>query len=331
MTATSLRSQLSRASLVQETSSFANMSLPYIYGVFGTVSNFFIMACFLKRKDKLVFRNVLPYSLFSFQASVFVFVVGNIMGSTEQKQRLIDQSTRNCKWLSYMYHISTAYFSWTIASTAFIINCWLRKSLSAIRRVKRAFAFVLPPMLALVYSVDLFSAEIIHFDNSDTSDNSTVVKTFCAIDNKNMLLLRDIIDVLVYVILPLAFMIPNLAKLDRRERMLRHFGIALPLFFVVFHLPVCAVCLAKSLQIKLGYASIELDDAAVESVFLLAQLVHHSFAIVRVGLDVCFSDMSRFLFIKFLYDESFILKANNNNKEDVRLASKNVDCLETSV
>ena len=128
------------------------------------------------------------------------------------------------------------------------------------------------------------------------------LRSVCLIDNVQSLLVRDLVDMAVFFLLPLAFLLAYIKRLDSRVDTFAQFKIFVPIVFVTFHMPVMLVSLTKNVRIfshsddTVGTLSSLWLDAA----FTLAQLVYHLHSVVFVVCEIYFTRHSRQVFCELM-------------------------------
>ena len=301
--------QFSRVSLVLEDDNglirCLNLNLPYFSAVFGTLSNAFLLIAYIKRENKAFYKYFIPYTTLSNQLCITLFALNNIAVSAKQTS-FVNHSVFTCKLMSYLFHLISTYNAWSLVSFNLIIILWVKRSITALEKTRLAHAGLFVT-LALVYSIDL-----VYMDVSDADEVMCILKT-------EFLLLRDILDFLLFFVLPFVFILVNLSQLDSSQETFRKMKTSVPLAFALFQLPVILCVLVRDLEIVFKF-QLWSNPFWMDLLFAFSQWIFYSNSVIVAIFDIYFVKHSRYVFyelVNYSYVFRFILPRTESETQAV--------------
>ena len=310
--------QLSRTSLVHFPSIFlekhdgyylvktihlTSTYFPYIYCVISILLCFFKIIAYSTRNNKFILKYIFPIGTLAYQIDFLTFSFSNLSFT----KHLIQNSKFNCKIITFINHVSSTWLAFIFASSPNLVRLYLNQSFNKLDNAKLVLC-CLPLIISIVYCIELFYLDIINIDIESmlavNITNSTAFK-ICGIKNTNILIIRDLLDFVVYFMVPFCCLIFILYELKQlKMEMYPRMRIILPVLFVILYCPIISVTLLRDFQLLTGTKSFYL----VELVFNFTIVVNRSFIFVSYILDLYFNEHSRKIWKKLICSICFKFK-----------------------
>jgi hypothetical protein len=220
----------------------------FLYGIlpFGIVSNLLLFIIYVFKVDSFLpafhmshmsVSNVLILTLYSF----------NIIRIGDHQTTISAYSAFTCKLQAYLFHVSTSFNSWLMFLVDSGLNDYIKTNTECgIKKNKFTKVFAVFAVSAVFFSVDFYSIELVHVNaNSLLSKNYSIlhqsntneIHRMCFIENRNVLICRDVLDFLVSFLIPITLLCTKIYSfsahlvnvLNKRERFLvSHTGRSTP-------------------------------------------------------------------------------------------------------
>jgi hypothetical protein len=189
-----------------DTADFLNRSFLYFFLPFGLFTNlvqfflytfkidFFLPSFYMSH---ISISNMILLTLYSF----------NILRIGQYQTTMAAYSAWTCKLQAYAIHVLTGFNIWLLFLLHSDLNEYIQTSdeMKLKKRVFRKVSAVLV-MLALVYSIDLFSIEMFRFEIHLARNYSLIptrsIQHVCFIENRTVLIVRDLIDFFISFLIP---------------------------------------------------------------------------------------------------------------------------------
>ena len=263
----------------------------YFYCIVCTISNFFLIISFILRERKEIHKYHQPFYCFWNQLSIIFFCLGNVQFYGQQN--LVDYSIYNCKIVNFLMHVTSSSANWTLVYGIFVLKCYVRRTLLILDRNQRFLYFLPPIILAIIYSTDLIFLDL---HNISSSKNQSEYITYCGLKNFNLILFRDLIDLFVFILLPLFFILYNICFLNTPDKIIPKLKVIVPCIYAFFCFPVCLIVFFRDYQIKFKINFSYL----IELFFTFFIILNQSFNLAILLTHVILSEHSRFFFKSFV-------------------------------
>jgi hypothetical protein len=219
----------------------------FLYGIlpFGIVSNLLLFIIYVFKVDSF-----LPGFHMSFVSLSYLLILPlysfNFIRFGDHQTTISTYSAYTCKLQAYLFHVLTSFNSWMMFLANSDLNEYIKTNTECkIKKNKFTKVFAVFVVSAVFFSVDFYSIELVHVNaNSLLSRNYSIlhqsntneIHRMCFIENRTVLICRDVLDFLVSFLIPVILLCTKIYTfsarlvnvLNKRERFLAYTGRSTP-------------------------------------------------------------------------------------------------------
>ena len=288
-----------------------NLIFPYMIGIIGTVSNALLLISYKAKKNKFIEKFYMPLYLIVNQAAIVLFATGNTPLNDKQ-QTLADYSAYSCKFITLSFHTFSTLINWIHALVPVLLKLHLRSSIESLKRTEK-FIYSLLAVFGVIYSIDFVYLELVPItDIPATNSTQTTQTNRCGIKNVQLAILRDIIDLAVYCVLPLLLILYIMIRCELTKAFTKKIKLGI-MIFVILWVPVCVLPLYRDYQILMNQISADYYATHgywVEICFTIALVLNRCIPIISSCLNAYFNKNTRVIFYRLAC--FLCLKADGN-------------------